>query len=113
MDDEPGSGVHRYVLLCYRQPRFQQVEPPAKRANFQAGGSGGGGRRGLAGGRESKEGGGLVLCWCVKMGDVGLEQVAVEGQMGLLGWLRPKTSQSCPAPTQPEAPTATPAATPT
>ncbi|GBF91258.1 hypothetical protein Rsub_03578 [Raphidocelis subcapitata] len=31
MCNEPGSGTHRYALLCYRQPGFQQIEPPAKR----------------------------------------------------------------------------------
>ena len=35
MATEPGAGTHRYALLCYRQPGLQQLEPPAKRANFQ------------------------------------------------------------------------------
>lgn len=35
MIDEPGSGTHRYALLAYKQPRYQTIEPPAKRASFQ------------------------------------------------------------------------------
>eukprot|EP00879_Flechtneria_rotunda_P003140 GHRR01003362.1.p1 GENE.GHRR01003362.1~~GHRR01003362.1.p1 ORF type:complete len:134 (+),score=30.78 GHRR01003362.1:318-719(+) len=32
---EPGKGEHRYVVLLFQQPGFQQIKPPSKRANFQ------------------------------------------------------------------------------
>jgi len=35
MLDEPGQGTHRYALLCYRQPSYQTLQPPAKRIDFQ------------------------------------------------------------------------------
>ncbi|KAI8476898.1 MAG: phosphatidylethanolamine-binding protein [Monoraphidium minutum] len=35
MPEEPGQGVHRLAFLVYRQPGYQNIEPPAKRASFQ------------------------------------------------------------------------------
>jgi hypothetical protein len=35
MSPEPGKGTHRYALLMFEQPNFQQIEPPTKRAYFQ------------------------------------------------------------------------------
>jgi hypothetical protein len=35
MSPEPGKGTHRYALLMFEQPSFQQIEPPTKRAYFQ------------------------------------------------------------------------------
>eukprot|EP00775_Hariotina_reticulata_P005857 gene5857-6098_t len=32
---EPGKGQHRYAVLLFEQPGFQEIEPPAKRAYFQ------------------------------------------------------------------------------
>jgi hypothetical protein len=31
----PTPRPHRYALLLFEQPGFQQIDPPAKRANFQ------------------------------------------------------------------------------
>lgn len=35
MGPEPGKGTHRYALLMFEQPSFQQITPPTKRAYFQ------------------------------------------------------------------------------
>lgn len=35
MGPEPGKGTHRYALLMFEQPGFQQITPPTKRAFFQ------------------------------------------------------------------------------
>lgn len=35
MGPEPGKGTHRYALLMFEQPGFQQITPPTKRAYFQ------------------------------------------------------------------------------
>ena len=32
---EPGKGEHRYVLLLFKQPSLQQIQPPTTRAYFQ------------------------------------------------------------------------------
>jgi len=35
MGPEPGKGTHRYALLMFEQPGFQQIKAPSKRAYFQ------------------------------------------------------------------------------
>ena len=35
MGPEPGRGTHRYAILLFEQPGFQEIVPPTKRAYFK------------------------------------------------------------------------------